>query len=333
MAKYRQIHMEMWGDPHFESYSTDQKLIFIYLITNNLTRESGIYHITPKRISNDTGIELKTVANILKGGEIKNIHYDEKQKVVFISNFRKFNGGGRPELIKKAIMGDHEKSYKSYLWQMFDTKYPEFKLSETVTLVKPLDNPLPRGTKKSPSSSISISSSISSQVNINTCPELETQISEPEPVLEIPLAKKGEFFKVTQDYVNELQESFPGVDILQELRKYRQWAIDVPKKRKTKVGIRRSISSWIGRVQDRGGYQPQDSQMTASARVGSQESFAADWEEEDREPTPRERLWSFQRRRMLCKSPDDWELFLTQEEAEEMSELMDLFKIVGRNER
>lgn len=72
------------------------------------------------------------------------------------------------------------------------------------------------------------------------------------PVLmAIPLATSGAEFMVTERYVKQLEESFPGVDISVALRRIRQWNIDNPARRKTQRGIRTHISNWLGRDQDR----------------------------------------------------------------------------------
>ena len=64
MAKYRSIHQKIWTDPDFQDYSANGKLIFIYLCTNASTSESGIYAITPKTISDETGIEKEKVSSV-----------------------------------------------------------------------------------------------------------------------------------------------------------------------------------------------------------------------------------------------------------------------------
>ena len=72
MANYRLLHKSIWTDPDFQEYSSQGKLIFIYLCTSGKTTESGIYPVTPKSIATDTDIPIKTVENILKGG-LKNV--------------------------------------------------------------------------------------------------------------------------------------------------------------------------------------------------------------------------------------------------------------------
>ena len=101
----------------------------------------------------------------------------------------------------------------------------------------------------------------------SSCPEPSAKASEPQQVeqkakpgnhdqpepaiLTFPLAKKGETFAVTQPDIGEWQESFPGIDVLLELRHCLQWSRDNPTRRKTKAGIRRHITSWLAKAQDR----------------------------------------------------------------------------------
>jgi hypothetical protein len=114
------------------------KLIFIYLITNESTTESGIYPITIKTISNETGVPVRVVTQLLSNG-LKNVVYDFDNSFVFIKNFLKYSsGGGRPDLLQKSI----EKNYKNFntpLWNEFMLIYPEYS-SNLQTVDKPLIN-------------------------------------------------------------------------------------------------------------------------------------------------------------------------------------------------
>lgn len=103
--------------------------------------------------------------------------------------------------------------------------------------------------------------------SVSSCPELPQAASEPESaeprpepeildqpepaIMTFPLAKKGETFPVTQSDIDEWGESFPGIDLLQELRHCLQWSRDNPTRRKTRAGIRRHITSWLAKAQDR----------------------------------------------------------------------------------
>lgn len=69
-------------------------------------------------------------------------------------------------------------------------------------------------------------------------------------VISITLNDKTEY-PITEEDVKEWKELYPAVDVLQELRKMRGWAIANPTKRKTKNGIKRFINSWLAKEQDR----------------------------------------------------------------------------------
>ena len=148
MVKYRPIFTRIWKDPDFEEYTTEQKTVFIYLCTNLLTTESGIYAISPKTIAQDTAVNIDTIKDILKN--LKNVSYDFDNKVVFTRNFLEYNGGGRPDLVAKSIVNDYKK-IKTKLWVEFVNRYPhDAKILLTVakqlgngSIPNPIPNPEP----------------------------------------------------------------------------------------------------------------------------------------------------------------------------------------------
>ena len=140
MAKFRAIYHQIWTDDDFQNYTPEAKLIFIYLCTNNATSESGIYHITKKTISNDTGIPIETVNQVLLNG-LKNVCYDLENTCVYVKRFRKYNAGGQPNLIRLSIISDVKLFHTSKLWEEFIKDYPIYTDDVTNTL-KQLDNGL-----------------------------------------------------------------------------------------------------------------------------------------------------------------------------------------------
>lgn len=90
--------------------------------------------------------------------------------------------------------------------------------------------------------------------------EADNPASEPSatPIITIPLVtKNGDNnpieFPIYQQNIDEWQDAFPAVDIIQALKHCRQWNLDNPRKRKTKGGIRRHITAWLARDQDKAG--------------------------------------------------------------------------------
>lgn len=127
MAGYRPIYKRIWKDPDFQVLDPSDKLLFIYLCTNESTNESGIYPITHLTIANETNLDMQTVAQRLNNGCLKNILYDDENKLVFIKKLRKYNTGGNPELIQRAIANEYLLTGSSPLWQSFLEEYPQFK--------------------------------------------------------------------------------------------------------------------------------------------------------------------------------------------------------------
>ena len=87
--------------------------------------------------------------------------------------------------------------------------------------------------------------------------DTETTSAKPEKsgsalVISIPLVS-GEEYQVLQKDLDDWAESYPAVDVIQELRNIRQWNLSNPTRRKTHKGIRRHITTWLAKKQDQGG--------------------------------------------------------------------------------
>lgn len=65
MAKQRVVSVKFWDDTYIMQLDPTEKLLFLYFLTNPLTNISGIYEITLRRISFDTGIDGNMVTVIL----------------------------------------------------------------------------------------------------------------------------------------------------------------------------------------------------------------------------------------------------------------------------
>ncbi len=78
--KSRSINTKIWDDPYFQELSSNEKLLFIYLLTNPMTNLLGIYEITLRRISFDIGIGKETISKHLK-------HFAKDKKVFYKDNF------------------------------------------------------------------------------------------------------------------------------------------------------------------------------------------------------------------------------------------------------
>lgn len=83
------------------------------------------------------------------------------------------------------------------------------------------------------------------------------QAADAPPVISLPL-NDGTFFDVSENDRAKWSQLYPNVDVLQQLRNMAGWCNANPAKRKTRGGIKRFITSWLAREQDKGGKAPQN---------------------------------------------------------------------------
>lgn len=65
MATQRYVSTSFWDDEWVQGLSSDEKYLYLYLLTNPLTNIAGVYEITDRRITFDTGLSGTLVAKIL----------------------------------------------------------------------------------------------------------------------------------------------------------------------------------------------------------------------------------------------------------------------------
>lgn len=79
--------------------------------------------------------------------------------------------------------------------------------------------------------------------------KLEEQSRKSNTLFSIPIKDDEEEYIITQKDIQGWEEVFPKINVLQTLKRIRQWNIDNPQKRKTKHGIRRHIYQWLDKEQ------------------------------------------------------------------------------------
>lgn len=78
--KHRVIKSTFWTDPFVEVLDPTEKLIFLYLLTNDSTNVAGVYEITIRRMAFETGIDRDMVQKILT-------RFEEAGKVKYRNGF------------------------------------------------------------------------------------------------------------------------------------------------------------------------------------------------------------------------------------------------------
>jgi hypothetical protein len=72
MSKQRYVDTKLWSDSYISKLDPIEKLLFIYLMTNERTSLAGIYELPLKYMSVETGIESSMLENILSRFERDN---------------------------------------------------------------------------------------------------------------------------------------------------------------------------------------------------------------------------------------------------------------------
>ena len=110
MSVYRTVQTDFWKDPKImEEFTPEDKLFYLYLLTNPNTTQCGIYGITKKEMAFQLGYSTETV-NALMDRFItyhKLIDYNTETRELVIFNWAKYNfkRGGKPvqDLIKSEL--------------------------------------------------------------------------------------------------------------------------------------------------------------------------------------------------------------------------------------
>lgn len=66
MSKQRYINTKIWSDSWVTNLDPTEKLLFLYLLTNERTTIAGVYELPIKMMAVETGIEKEMIEKIIK---------------------------------------------------------------------------------------------------------------------------------------------------------------------------------------------------------------------------------------------------------------------------
>lgn len=118
MADFRNIFTRIWNDKWFVTLDIDEKLLFIYLFSNERASICGMYELPLRTIVFETGIEKNRVLQILDRLQIdKKVFYVDE--VIWIVNFQKYNNSGNSAKVKIRITKDIEMTPDGEIKKMY----------------------------------------------------------------------------------------------------------------------------------------------------------------------------------------------------------------------
>jgi hypothetical protein len=107
MAIFRKIHVHFWSDVFIQSLTPEQKFFFLYLLTNERTKQCGIYEITTRQISYDTGYNVETISKLLLFFESAGkVLYSRETNEIAIKNWDRYNKSSSPK-VKKLVSQEY----------------------------------------------------------------------------------------------------------------------------------------------------------------------------------------------------------------------------------
>ena len=99
MAIFRKIHTSIWSDAFFSELDNEKKLFYLYLLTNERTKQCGVYEITKRQISFDLLYSIDRVSELIKYFILENkIRYNEATKEIALANWLKYNSSTSPKV-------------------------------------------------------------------------------------------------------------------------------------------------------------------------------------------------------------------------------------------
>ena len=122
MAIFRKVHVAFWKDSFVETLTPEQKYFYLYLITNDNTKQCGIYEISIRQICFDTGYNEETSNKLIQFftsmGKIK---YSEITKEMALKNWGKYNDSTSPKVkacIKNELLKVKDTLLIQYVYSM-----------------------------------------------------------------------------------------------------------------------------------------------------------------------------------------------------------------------
>lgn len=158
----RMICTKLWTDAKVKKLTPEEKLLFVYLITNPHTHLSGLYYLPQGLIEDEVGLKPKWDETWARFRELELADYDLDECVVWVFKMYRYQGKG--DKVQRAASKQIENLHPSKLVREFASAYGFLELfekqahedrvsdtlsdrvSDTRTIPIPIPNPKEGGT-------------------------------------------------------------------------------------------------------------------------------------------------------------------------------------------
>jgi len=230
MAKQRLVETSIWQDKWFLKLSGDAKLLFIFLITSPLTKESGFIEIPDSLLVP----YLYPIARITKARKelYPKVMHDPKTDLYLITNFYKKNCKS-PTMVKPAV-NDLRRHANSPLSAVF------CRINDNVLIFKELDIPhiYPTDTLSVGCNERDSDNSYISSFKKEECEEKTKPVKKDQAIFDYTIGDWKDIPKVKYDYWKSM---YPDIDLDNELRKMAVWLNEHDHKK----DFNKFIANWL----------------------------------------------------------------------------------------
>ncbi|MEY9979720.1 DnaD domain protein [Lysinibacillus sp. RC79] len=138
MAKFRYVYTSLWTDGKvIEEFTPEDKLFFLYLLTNEHTKQIGVYQITKKHMAFELGYSPEVINALMQRflDHHKLIRYNEETREIAIRNWGRYNliKAGKP--IMDCVRRELEDVKDSSLLEFVVDSVPNESLKQLYTNV------------------------------------------------------------------------------------------------------------------------------------------------------------------------------------------------------
>lgn len=258
MARYRKISPKIWNDAKFRALSDSAKLVFFMLLTHPQTSAIGTLRAYPQGLAPEMGWTEKAFRQAFQEVVEKGMCVcSELDGLMWLPNFMRYNPPESPNVLKSwsgSLEDCPECSLKIKIFQHIKGLSKAIGEAFAKAFVEAFGE---AGPQPLPNQEQEQEQDLEDSLRSSSCPELPDGGSDPspavlEPIISLPL-NTGADHPVTQGEIDQWQDLYPAVDVLQSLRSMCGWLMANKQRRKTKSGINRFIQSWLARDQDKGG--------------------------------------------------------------------------------
>lgn len=250
--------MKIWNDQRFLGFTDDGKLAFLFLLTHPHMTSLGAMRASTAGLAAELGWKPeKMSAAIEPAVEAGMVVMHVESSFLWLPNFLAYNEPESPNVVRswasqaemipecpftegmmkatKIRMEGMGEGFAKAFREAFPKAYPHPSPNPEP---KPLPEPFLKGLcSEAPT------------------PGLQADLPE-EAVIDFPIVGKPKRllgaggWSLTRQKFKEYEESFPGLDVLAEVKKARQWVLDNPARRKTQGGMAAFLGRWLSKAND-----------------------------------------------------------------------------------